>query len=331
MGSRARAVFLAAGLLGAASAATALDAPGVRWVILPSSSPTGIPASVAAEAGAGPIGTTVSNGSKPGLLHSGTALVDFGATALQSEITHALGPASTNGFCFPGPCGSSRGQWIDLVTITASGVPDGTIGSFTAQLVVDGAFDAVVPLGWNFQGASVFGDYTAEVWVEGERRDQIAVSCFAVPSLPCLLPPVFNRIHYPEDYPTSPQQRIPLSGPFGSFDVGPYDFVFGAPFSLEVDGFAETSLSRGINASGTPTVTTDLALTWDGLVRVNGAAGLGGDDLPPGSVQVATASGVDWVAAPVPEPTTGAGATLVGTLALLYRLRAKPRRTPFSC
>jgi hypothetical protein len=112
-------------------------------------------------------------------------------------------------------------------------VPDGTIGSFTAQLVVDGAFDAFVPPGWIHQSA----------------------------------------------------------------------VVFGAPFSLEVDGFAEASLSRGINASGTPTVTTDLALTWDGLVRVNRAAGLGGDDLPPGSVQVATASGVDWVAAPVPLRT----------------------------
>ena len=331
MGSRARVVFLAAGLLGVASDASALVTPGVRWVIIPSSSPTGMPASVSAESGAGPIGTTVSNIAKPGLTHSGTALVDFGATALHSEITHALGPASTNGFCSPAPCGSTRGQWIDRVTITASGVPNGTIGSFTAQLVVDGSFDAFVPAGWIPQTAVVFGDYTAQVWVQGERRDEIAVSCFAAPSQPCLRPPVFNRIHYPENYPTSPQQRIPLSGPFGTFDIGPYDFVFGEPFSLEVDGFAETSLSRGINGSGIPTVTTDLALAWEGLVRVNDTAGLGGGDLPLGSVQVATASGVDWVAAPVPEPTTGAGATLVGTLALLYRLRAKPRRTPFSC
>ena len=60
--------------------------------------------------------------------------IELSGGTLHNAIEHVL-PSSTNGFCFPAPCGSSRGQWSDRVTISAP-VRDGTAGSFTALLVI---------------------------------------------------------------------------------------------------------------------------------------------------------------------------------------------------
>jgi hypothetical protein len=116
----------------------------------------------------------------------------------------------------------------------------------------------------------------------------------------------------------------PLGSPFGVVDVGPFDFVFGEPFALEILGAANTSLAKGINVAGTPYVTSDVAVAWAGLARVNDAPGLAGSDV--GSFAVATESGVDWVAAPEPDRFAAAlGALLILAAGVRVRKRSSLR------
>lgn len=306
-----RAALPCLAMLALAPAARALDAPGLHWDILPSASLPTLPANEVGEAATGPIGATVANTNVIGLSHLGSVTVDYGRADVFNEIERMLSMQAGFGFCSPAPCGLSRGQWLDAITITAPGIANGTTGSFRATLVVDAALEAYVPPGWYFPSATVYGGYGVFVSIDGVLRDRITPSCYAAITPPCTTAST-SRIHYPTGYPTTPQQVTPLGGLSGTFDIGPYDFVFGQPFELDVQATVNTSLARGINEFGDPYTNGVLSLEWGGVVEVHDAAGLGGNGIAPSVVQIATASGVDWVRAPEPGGLTPAALVALG-------------------
>jgi hypothetical protein len=309
-------------LLAGGRSARALDPPGVGLEILPGETPAGVP-TVKVEAAAGPIEDDATNVAM-GLAHFGAARVDYGEASLESSIVHQLG--QTLGLCFPGPCGSALGRWIDTVTVEASGVPNGTRGSLTARVALVAQLEAEVSPGWMFQGTTVMSQLTFAVVIDAEQRDRIVGSCFAglnqeAGPPPCTLSGL-NQFYYPEDYPTTPQVVTPFSDPSGTFELGPWDFTFGTPFTIEVISVAGTSLLNGGNASGTPAVSSALDVAWEGLVRLNDAPGLSGTDQPLEAVTAAAASGVAWLGVAVPEPAHPA-ATALGVLAAVALRRRR--------
>jgi hypothetical protein len=315
--------FLGLGLLliTTASAARAVEPPGLRWEILPSSFPDAIPPTEFQEAASGAIFGTVVNTTETGLLHSGTGNVDFGLGSAQNETVVDAATIFQGGFCFPGPCGSTTVRWLDTATFHAPGVAAGAPGSFTAQLPTLGSLEAFVPNDWpNYAGTVILASYSILVYVDGILREAIQPSCTALPDAACVEAGKVRR-YYPDPDNPSSFQLTALPSLFPVIPLGPYDFTFGEPLEIEVVAVANTSVHRGFNATGEPRARAVLFTSWGGLTSVTDGPGGTGDPVPIEDVYVDTASGDSWVRTPEPGSPAGAAAAILTSIAFVARRR----------
>jgi hypothetical protein len=317
--------LVALGLVLAAARAAALEPPGLRWEILPSSFPDAAPPTEFQEASSGPIFGTVVNTTEPGLEHSGTGNVDFGLGSARNEIG-VDATAFQDGFCFPGPCGSTTVRWLDALTFHAPGIVAGSTGSFTAQLPTLGTLEAFVPSPpWTYGGTAIFSSYSVMVNVDGVLRDVVQPSCTAVPDDPCFETGKSRR-YYPDPSNPSSFQVTALPSLFPVIPLGPYDFTFGEPFEIEVVVVANTSVHKGINTTGEPSARAVIFFSWGGLTAVtDGPAGTG-DPIAIEDVYVETRSGDHWVRTPEPASTAIVAAAALGPLAFVARARRRAGR-----
>jgi hypothetical protein len=157
--------------------------------------------------------------------------------------------------------------------------------------------------------------------VDGDLLETVAASCIAIPGMSCI--PVPLQVYFGDP----PQQKDP-PGPYGTFELGPYDFTWGQPFDFEVRLLARTSMNAEGQTSGLASATADLedTLAWRGVVALFDGPGGSGSSIPLGAARVAPASGVGWlgtVAVPEPDGRLLAAAAL-GTLAALGARRRRP-------
>ena len=323
----AAALALAISVL-AGTPARALPPPALHWELMPGPGPSDI--SVSGDSATGPIQGAATNATVPGLLHDGMVEVNYGVirgrtkTVIDAATMLGIGP-----FCAPAPCSAFKGSWSDTLTLTDPNVANGSTGSFAPQLVVSGSLDAFVPTGWaSYLGTFVNASWGASVFVDGQVRDVLAVNCTGGAGMPCSFSTARN--YYP---PGGGFQASPLPSPFGTFVLGPYDFIWGQPFDIEVRLGGGTSVNRGINQTGMPSALSALpnAMHWGGLAGVFYEGSGAGGEVPLGELTVSSASGVDWF--PAPEPN-GAAAALAALLALAIlkppALRARAGRSELS-
>jgi hypothetical protein len=313
VGRTARIALLLA--LASAAPARALTPPMVRIDIIPGDAAGGL---LFHEGPAGPLldGASVTYPVTPPslVIHNATARVDYGSAQLQSSTVLDASVVAAS-LCAPAPCGSAGGRWADRVTLHAPGlVADGTPGSFTARFATAGQLAATIP-SWTFPSI-VIASYGFGVTIDGTQRERLFASCIAVAGGPCSL--AKNLTLYPS---AGGNVAKPLPAAFGTFQLGPYDFVWGQPFDLEVLVAANTSANRQVNHTGFPSALSDVsAATWlGGLVLYPAPAGAG-EFVALRRSMATVASGAAWFG--LPEPEDAASSALLA-LALLARLRVR--------
>jgi hypothetical protein len=307
-----------------AEPALGLEPPGVRWQISPGPDADGNPPA-SQEALTGPIGGAQTNGTST-LTAAGSASVDFGSAALHGESAYAPGGLVLYGtWCSPGAgaCSAVTTEWIDTLVLRSPDAPDGTTGSFTVELAVDGALDAFLPTGWtSYLGTQVRSSWSTSVWVDGAVRDVLTVSCFGALDLACS--PFGVRNYYP---PGGGYESTPLAAAFGSFSLGPYDFTWGQPFTIDVLIGTSTAVNRTSNTTGNPNASADVTSASLTLLSLYDASAGGGNPLPVVNARASAASGSAWLGVTLPEATPGAGAAVAALmLAALARRRCGPTR-----
>jgi hypothetical protein len=194
-------------------------------------------------------------------------------------------------FACLGRCSAVDAEWIDTIALRSPGVPDGKTGSFVAELAVDAVLAAVLPDGWSsYVGTQVRATWSASVWIDGTRRDQLVVNCFGALGVACS--PSGVRTYYPSG---GDPELTPLAVDDGTFALGPYDFIWGQPFTIDVR-----------------LQVTNVSLA---LVSLHDAGGAGGNAVPISGVRASATSGSDWLGVTLPEPADAADAA-VAALAL---------------
>jgi hypothetical protein len=323
-GGRQPAILVAGWIALASGAAAAASPPELGWRLLPGD---GDGAEDSQTASSGPVGATRAN-SLPGVSSDGAASASYGTLSARTQTAVNAAQQSGESFCFPLPpapsCSEAETWWADRLVFAAPGVvPTGTPGSFTARITISpsGQLAASKPsdVAWTF--VTVEADYQAAVSVDGILLETVAASCIAIPGMSCI--PVPLQVYFGDP----PQQKDP-PGPFGTFDLGPYDFTWGQPFVFEVRLLAHTSMNSEDQTSGQASASADLedTLVWSGVLSLFDAPGGGGSAVPLGAALVSPASGVGWlgnVAVPEPDGRLLAAAAL-GTLAALRRGRGGP-------
>lgn len=326
MSSSSGAWTIAAILSLAAEPALGLEPPGVRWQILPGPDADGIPPAVQ-EAVAGPIGGSVTNGAST-LTAEGSASLDFGNAVLHGASGYAPGGLIASGtWCSPsaGACSVVDAEWIDTISFHSPDAQDGTPGSFTARLAVDGALAAFLPGGWSsYLGTQVRASWFASVWIDGTLRDTLLVNCFGALAVACS--PSGVRNYYP---PVGGSESTPIGVASGDFALGPYDFTWGQPFTIDVRLETTTVVNRAGNTTGSPAADAELTSASLTLVSLHDAGGGGGDPVPVADATASAASGSGWLGVTLPEPAPGAQAAAaafaLGALRRRLRRSASPR------
>jgi hypothetical protein len=250
----------------------------------------------------GPIQGAATNG-LTGLTSDGAASADYGALSARTVTSVDAGAWTAGGFCLAPHCSDAEAFWSDRLVFSSPGVPNGTPGSFTAQITISGALAATLASTWSF--VSVASLYDAQVEIDGVLWERIAASCSAIPiaGFDCI--PVPLRL-----YLGNPPDSTPPPAPFGTFPLGPYDFVWGEPFEFEMRLRTEAVLDLVSfpQPSGVSSAAADLSnrLVFDGVLQLFDGPGGTGQAVPLGSALVSPASGVDWLeTVPVPEPRGG--------------------------
>jgi hypothetical protein len=165
----------------------------------------------------------------------------------------------------------------------------------------------------------VASDYEATVEIDGDLHEQIFANCIDPQGGQNCIPVVVQVLYDPLI------NKMP-SNPFGSFELGPYDFTWGEAFDVEVRVRADALLNAAAQTSGTSSASADLdnTVVFVGVDALFAGAGGTGGQVPLGAATVSIASGVDWIqTVPVPEPSgslAGAGAlALAAALATVRR------------
>lgn len=315
---------IAAILLLVARQALGLEPPGVRWQISPGPDADGVPPA-AQEAMAGPIGGSVANGAST-LSAEGSASVDYGSAALHGASGYAPdGLIASGTWCSPsaGACSAVDAQWIDTIALRSPEAADGTTGSFAARLTADGALAAFLPEGWSsYLGTQVRASWSASVWIDGTVRDTLLVNCFGALGMPCA--PSGVRTHYPAG---GGFETTPVGVAFGEFPIGPYDFTWGQPFTIDVRLQTTTAVNRASNTTGSPAADAELTSASLSVSTLHDAGGGGGDPVAVAGATASAASGSAWLGVALPEPAAGAGAAAAAlVLTALSVLRPLRRR-----
>lgn len=187
---------------------------------------------------------------------SGSTFVDYGVIKLQGTSTTSLDTVA-------------RGIFRDNITITAPGIPNGTLGTLTYAVSLTGALSATPGLGtqagWLLQ--TNLGGGAFDMTHSGRLNGQTGFS----------------------------------GDPFGVFTAtGHFQYGFAAPIDVELTGSAQTRLDLSF-VSGTATFDLAHSLYWAGLSDVRDNAG----NLVT-TFSISSDSGVDWTRSlvPVPEPSS---------------------------
>jgi hypothetical protein len=275
--------------------------PELGWEVFPGMSVGGSRDSQSASSG--PIQGAATNG-LTGLVSDGAASADYGVLGARTTTSVDAGAWTSGSFCLAPHCSDAEAFWSDRLIFSSPGlVPNGTTGSFTAQVTISGALAATIASSW--QPVSVGSLYDAQVELDGVLWERITVSCMAIPI------PGFACIPVPlQLYLGDPPASTSPPAPFGTFVLGPYDFVWGEPFDVEMRLRTEAlvDLVSAPQPSGVSSADTDLAngLVFDGVLQLFDGPGGTGSGVPLASALVSPASGVAWLkTVPVPEPPRG--------------------------
>jgi hypothetical protein len=304
-------------MLLAAGPALGLEPAGLRWQVLPGPEGNGTPPA-GQEARAGPIGGSATNGIST-LAAEGAASVDYGVALLRAASGYAPGGELLYApWCTPasGACTAVDAQWIDRIAFRSDEAADGTHGSFTARLTIDGTLAAVLPPDWNYFDTQVRSSWLVTVWIDDALRDRLVVNCYGVVEMACS--PSGVRSYFP---PGGGQTNTPIAGGSGELELGPYDFTWGEPFTIDVRLQATTVVNRASNATGSPEAEAELANVTMRLVSLYDAGGGAGN--PVAIARAAALSLRPWLGVPLPEPASGASVA-AAALALAW-LRGRPR------
>lgn len=194
---------------------------------------------------AGPIDASASTTGGINSSGDGSAHTDYGYITLQSHAVVSINSGSS-------------GTFQDSVTITAPGVPTGTLGTLSFSLRVEGGLSAT-------QGAS------ASSWQLGA---DLGGGFYDISAS--------GRVNSPELFPPG------YSGsPFGTFNATiSFQYGFAMPLSVELHATAQASNSQV--ATGLASVTPFVRLFWNGIsdVKANGT--------PVGTYKVSSESGTNW-------------------------------------
>jgi hypothetical protein len=272
--------------------------PELGWEISPGMGAGGLPDFQTGPLG--PIQGAATNG-LTGLQSDGAASADYGFLSARTTTSVDAGAWTSGSFCLAPHCSDAEAFWSDRLLFSAPGlVANGTPGSFTAQVTISGALAATIASSW--QPVSVGALYDAQVEVDGVLWERIAASCMAIPipGLDCV--PGSLQVYFGD-----PPSSTPLPAPFGTFLLGPYDFVWGEAFDFELRLHTEAvvDLVSAAQPSGVSSAVTDLAngLVFDGVLQLFDGPGGTGGGVPLASALVSPTSGVDWLkTVPVPEP-----------------------------
>jgi hypothetical protein len=287
--------------------------PELGWSLLPGGSET---------ATSGPIDGSETD-MLPGVTSSGSASADYGTLAVRTSTSVNAAQDTGGSFCIAPHCSEAEAYWSDRLVFRAPGhAANGTPGSFRASLSITGDLDANLSNGWSF--VSVASQYEATVEIDGDLLEQIGANCIDPPGGTNCFPAVVHVLYDPLTNKTCNQ---PPCDPFTSFDLGPYDFTWGEPFTVEVRVRADALLDAAAQTSGTSSATADLdnTVVFVGVDALyTGPDGTGGQ-VPLGAATVSVASGVDWLqTVPVPEPTgCAASAGALAVAAGLARVRRR--------
>jgi hypothetical protein len=275
--------------------------PELGWEVFPGLSVGGSPDSQTGSLG--PIQGAATNG-LTGLHSDGAAGADYGVLSARSTTTVDAGAWTSGSFCLAPHCSHAEAFWSDRLLLSAPGlVANGTPGSFTAQVMISGALAATIASSW--QPVSVGALYDAQVEVDGVLWERITSNCMAIPipGFDCI--PASLQVYFGD-----PPSSTPPPAPFGTFLLGPYDFVWGEPFDFELRLRAEAlvDLVSAPQPSGVSSADADLgnSLVFDGVLQLFDGPGGTGSGVPLGAALVSPASGVDWLkTVPLPEPPRG--------------------------
>jgi hypothetical protein len=287
--------------------------PELGWSLLPGGSET---------ATSGPIEGSATD-TLPGVTSSGAASADYGTLSIRTTTSVNAAQDTGGSFCLVPHCSEAEAFWSDRLVFRAPGhAANGTPGSFTATLAISGALAANLSSSWSF--VTVASQYQATVEIDGDLLEQIGANCIDPPGGLSCFPAVVHVLYDPLTDKTCDQ---PPCDPFTNFALGPYDFTWGQPFTVEVRVRADAILDAAAQTSGTSSANANLDNTVV-FVGVNalyaGPDGAGGQ-VPLGAATVSPASGVDWIqTVPVPEPAGWLAAAVALTpAAALGRARAR--------
>jgi hypothetical protein len=234
--------------------------PELGWEIFPGISLDGsVDSQISTQ---GPIQGSATNG-PPGVTSNGSATVDYGTLSVGTDTTVDAAQQTGESFCLPPHCSDAEGWWADRLVFTAPGVvSNGTTGSFTARIDISGQLTSTLSSSWDF--VTVASDYDLQVDVDYVLRERIAGSCIAIPGMSCIPVPLHN--YFPE---SGPVDKAP-SSPFGTFTLGPYDFVYGQPFDIELRLRTDALLDAAAQTSGVSSASADLSntLVWVGVLQM---------------------------------------------------------------
>lgn len=295
------------------AAPAAAAPPELGWSLLPGGSET---------ATTGPIDGSASD-TLPGVTSNGAASADYGTLSVRTATTVNAAQDTGGSFCIAPHCSEAEAFWSDRLVFRAPGhAANGTTGSFTATLAISGDLDANRSNGWSV--VTVASQYEATVEIDGDLLEQIGANCID-PGVTNCFPAVVHVLYDPLTNKTCNQ---PPCDPFTGFDLGPYDFTWGEPFTVEVRVRADALLDAAAQTTGTSSASANLANTIvfvgvDALFA--GADGTGGQ-VPLGAATVSLESGVDWIqTVPVPEPAGWLAAPVALTLAAALGRARGPR------
>ena len=114
--------------------------PELGWEVFPGMSVGGSRDSQSASLG--PIQGAATNG-LTGLISDGAASADYGVLRASTATSVDAGAWTSGSFCLAPHCSDAEAFWSDRVVFSSPGlVPNGTTGSFTAQVTISGALAA---------------------------------------------------------------------------------------------------------------------------------------------------------------------------------------------